>query len=253
MNQNKPFISIIMATYNSALYVEQSIQSIIKQSYDNWELIITDDCSTDSTPDIIERYSEVYADIHVYKNSKNQGAAISRNRSLAEAKGRFIAFLDSDDIWLPSKLELQLDFMLSKEVIISFTGYELIDENGNQKNKVIDGNDLGLLSYKDLLKKKATFGCSTVLIDSSKTDEIRMPLLRTGQDYATWLSILKKIDFAHHFPLILTQYRITPGSISRNKFKKAKRQWQIYRLEEQLPIWEACYCFLFYACRAVFR
>ena len=125
---------------------------------------------------------------------------------------------------------------------------------GNKKRKrVVDKEPLGTINYEDLLCKKATFGCSTVIVNKVKLGDFRMPLLRTGQDYATWLQLLKVAGKAHHCAKMLTYYRISPGSISRNKFKKAKRQWQIYRQFEHLSLIKAAYCFVFYAFRAVFR
>ncbi|WOH37522.1 glycosyltransferase [Thalassotalea fonticola] len=251
--QKTPTVSIIMATYNSSGYLMDTINSILEQSYTDWELLITDDCSNDGTYRMLSALTAEHENIHVWQNKKNSGAAISRNNSIVNAKGRYIAFLDSDDIWHNKKLELHLQYMQQHQAGLSFTSYELIDENSAPLQKIVDKQDLGWVDYQNLLKKKATFGCSTVIVDTNLTGDFQMPLLRTGQDYATWLMLIKRVDKALHFPQTLTSYRITPGSISRNKFKKAKRQWQIYRQQEHLNLYNALINFLFYAYRAVFR
>ena len=122
-------VSIIMPSYNTAEYIEESIKSVQNQIYENWELIIVDDCSTDNTDDILKKYIESDKRIHYLKNEKNSGAAVSRNRALREAKGKWIAFLDSDDLWLPTKLERQLKYMKDNNYHFSYTNYEEIDEN----------------------------------------------------------------------------------------------------------------------------
>ena len=248
-----PKTSIIMATYNSSKYIKETINSIIQQSTNDWELLITDDCSTDETFDILKRYADKYKSIKAWKNDVNSGAAVARNYSIKNAQGRYIAFLDSDDLWYPEKLKYHLAFMEKNDAALSFTSYELIDENSKSLAKVVDKQDLGWINYDDLLRKKSTFGCSTVVVDRDKIGDFKMPLLRTGQDYATWLQLIKISGKAIHYPQVLTRYRITPGSISRNKFKKAKRQWQIYRQQENLNLYNSLVCFLFYAYRAIFR
>ncbi|NMP14779.1 glycosyltransferase [Thalassotalea sp. Y01] len=248
-----PVVSIIMATYNSSAYVEQTINSIVAQSFSDWELLITDDCSKDNTLKILERIQASDPRVQFNQNERNRGAAVSRNRSLNRAQGRYIAFLDSDDLWLPTKLEQHLQYMQQHQAALSFTSYDIVDQHSQSRNKVVDKADLGWIDYHQLLKKKATFGCSTVMVDKQLLGDFRMPLLRTGQDYATWLMLIKRAGKALHLPRVLTRYRITPGSISRNKLKKAKRQWQIYREQEKINIVYSLWCFAFYAFRAVFR
>jgi len=245
-------ISIITATYNSSKEVLETYQSIKEQSYRNWEWLITDDCSTDNTFVIIRELMQQDNRINAFKNNNNSGAAVSRNNSLSHAKGDFIAFIDSDDLWLPEKLEKQLFFM-NKNIDFSFTAYELIDEQGGKMNLTVDTKQSGFFTYEDMLRKKATLGCSTVMLRRDAFQDTTMPLLRTGQDYATWLKLLKTGVNAHLLNEILTSYRIMPNSISRNKFKKAKRQWQIYREVEKLSLFKSAICFSFYAWRAVFR
>jgi teichuronic acid biosynthesis glycosyltransferase TuaG len=245
-------ISIITATYLSENQIANTYASLKKQSIQNWEWLVTDDCSTDNTLQFLDEIAAIDHRVRVFKNNKNSGAAVSRNNSLSHAKGEFIAFVDSDDLWRPEKLEKQVEFM-GKDINFSFTAYDLIDEQGNSLGRTVDANQSGSFSYEDMLKKRATLGCSTVMIRKSAFEDISMPLLRTGQDYATWLKLLKTGNNAHILNEVLTSYRIMPNSISRNKLKKAKRQWQIYREVEKLSLLKSTDCFCHYAWRAVFR
>lgn len=247
-------ISIIMPSFNSSKTIIESIESIISQRYDNWELLVTDDCSTDDTVSIVEKYAEKDLRIKLFYNHFNSGAAVSRNNSMNNAKGDYIAFLDSDDLWLPNKLSEQLLFMNKHDADFVFTAYEIIDESGTKTGNVVDlqGEQLSF-SYVDMLHKKATLGCSTVMFRKTAFKDYQMPLIRTGQDYALWLKLLKEGHRAYLINKVLTQYRILPNSISRNKFKKCKRQWQIYRELENLNLYDSARCFTHYALRAVFR
>lgn len=245
-------VSIITATYNSENEILTTYKSIFSQGYENWVWLVTDDCSSDNTVNILQDIAAQDERVKVFSNKVNSGAAVSRNNSLNHAEGDFIAFIDSDDLWKPDKLEKQLAFM-SDGIDFSFTAYDLIDEQGKVLNQNVDVNQSGKFSYEDMLRKKATLGCSTVMLRPNAFDDISMPLLRTGQDYATWLKLLKTGKNAHLLNEVLSHYRIMPNSISRNKFKKAKRQWQIYRKVENLPLFKSATCFSFYAWRAVFR
>lgn len=249
-----PKVSIITATYNSEKFIYELIESVFGQSYQNWEWIITDDCSSDGTFEILKSLQEKDCRIKVFQNTINSGAAVSRNNSLKHALGDFVAFVDSDDVWMSNKLSMQLDFMLENKVDFSFTAYSIIDEDGKDKNIYIDkDNRKKIFNYNDMLNKRATLGCSTVILKNKIISDFNMPLLRTGQDYAFWLKVLKSNHKAVLLPIPLTKYRIVSNSISRNKFKKAKRQWEIYRKVERLSLSQSALCFLNYAYRAVFR
>lgn len=246
-------VSIITPSYNCEKTILGTYYSLRNQSHSNWEWLITDDCSSDNTLDIINQIIDKDPKVKIFRNSVNSGAAISRNNSIKKATGDFLAFIDSDDIWLPNKLYQQIKFMEENDVDFSFTAYELINENGRKLGQKVDTHLTSSVSYDDMLKKRATLGCSTVMLRQRTFSDIAMPLLRTGQDYATWLSILKTGKNAFPLTDVLTQYRILPNSISRNKIKKAKRQWQIYREVENLSLTKSVICFCFYAWRAVFR
>lgn len=246
-------ISIITPSYNSSCWIKKTYLSIKAQSYQNWEWLITDDCSLDKTTEILKELSNKDSRIRIFKNKVNSGAAVSRNNSLSHAKGEFIAFIDSDDLWLPLKLETQIKFMEGKKVDFSFTAYELINENDKLLNRRVDTHNIEYVTYDDMLRKKSTLGCSTIMLRVNAFDDITMPLIRTGQDYGLWLKLLKSGSKAYKINDILTQYRISSNSISRNKFKKAMRQWEIYRKIEKLSLLTSIECFSFYAYRAVFR
>lgn len=245
-------VSIITAVFNAEKFIGDTYRSLEAQTFTDWEWIVTNDLSNDSTEKILSDIAAKDKRVKVFKNSTNQGAGYSRNRSISESQGKFIAFIDSDDLWDREKLCRQIDFMETNDILISFTPYRVISEDGVFLGKVVDRNSPKKITYQDLLKKKATIGCSTVIINHSKIS-ISMPLLRTGQDYATWLSILKKGNVAMKYDKTLASYRIVSNSISRNKFKKALRQWQIYRSIEKLNFFSSAYCFIHYAFRAVFR
>lgn len=248
-------VSIITPSYNSEEFIVQTYDSIRNQTYSNWEWIVTDDCSFDRTWEILEEISAADPKVRIYRNKENSGAAVSRNNSIGKSKGKYLAFLDSDDLWEKNKLQEQLGFMKKNGYSFSFTAYMLISENGNKINKKIDArNESVAINYKELLAKKVTLGCSTVMLKKDAFEDITMPLIRTGQDYALWLKLLKNNDIkAVLYPQALTMYRIVSGSISRNKVKKALRQWSIYRNLENINLIESLWYFLNYAWRAVFR
>ncbi len=182
----------------------------------------------------------------------NVGSGKARNESIAMASGRYIAFVDSDDTWMPDKLERQIDFM-SDGKAFSFTAYQIMDSRGTPTGKTVDATNFGSFDYEDILRKKATIGCSTVMLDATAIESVAMPDIRTGQDYALWLKLLRSGHSAHLLPEVLTSYRITPNSISRNKVRKALRQWEIYREHEKLPFLQSSACFAHYAYRALVR
>lgn len=247
-----PKVSIITAVYNAEAVIGKTYRSILDQSFQDWEWLITDDCSTDNTYSVLQEIASVDPRVLVRRNAVNCGAAVSRNASLSRASGEFIAFIDADDLWMSRKLERQIAFM-GGDIDFSFTSYELIDASGQPLNREVDRGRGKSFGYLQLLKKEVTLGCSTVMLRKDAFPKIEMPLLRTGQDYATWLGLLKQGKSAYLLDEVLTQYRILPNSISRNKFRKALRQWQIYREVEKLSLVTSAVCFSFYGWRAVFR
>lgn len=246
-------VSIITATFNSKNHIYDTYRTIKEQTFIDWEWVVTDDASSDSTLKLLNEIAASDSRVKIYSLESNSGAAVARNNSIAKAQGEYLAFIDSDDMWLSDKLYIQLKFMEKSTIDFSFTAYEIVDYSGDSLCKKVDTHLIGSITYDDMLKKKATLGCSTVMLKREGFNDVLMPLLRTGQDYATWLKLLKTGKNAYPITDVLTQYRILPNSISRNKVKKAKRQWQIYREVEELSFIKSAFCFCFYAWRAVFR
>lgn len=241
-------VSIITPMYNSEKYIVSTIESVLRQTYKNWEMIIVDDCSTDSSSEIAKLYSEKDKRIKYIRTEKNSGVSNARNLALKEANGSFIAFLDSDDTWKNEKLKKQIEFMQKNDYIITFTAYELMDENGNKIHKEIMVPNS--VDYKTLLKGNV-LGCLTVIIDRKKLGfDIKMSGER-HEDYVLWLSILKKGISAYGLNEVLASYRKSSTSLSGNKFKAAKWTWNIYRNIEKIPFPKAIYYFINYAINGI--
>ena len=246
---NKPKVSVITPVYNAEKYLSETIESVLKQTYKSFEYLLIDDCSTDNSASIIKEFEEKDSRVRYIKLTENSGAAVARNRGLEEAKGRYVAFVDSDDKWYPEKLERQLDFMENNHKAFTYTNYEHITEEG----EVLSSPKLpDKLNYSGLLKNTA-IACSTVVIDRQIIGDFRMPLVRKGQDTATWLQILRNHDYAYLVDEILNQYRGREGSLSSNKIGALKRTWNTYRNLEKLPLHKAVYYFSFYMWNAVKR
>lgn len=223
-------VSIITPSYKSERFISQTIESILAQTYQNWEMIIVDDVSPDNSNNIIEEYCKKDNRIKLIKLDKNSGPAVARNRAIEEAKGRYIAFLDADDLWKPEKLEKQIKFMEEKDCVLSYSAYETMSEDGVLQNKHI--NPPLKTSYKDLLKSNH-IGCLTAIYDTQKVGKIYMPLIAKRQDYGLWLKILKKIDFAYGLDESLAIYRIMLNSVSSNKYKLLKYNYLLFRKHEK--------------------
>jgi teichuronic acid biosynthesis glycosyltransferase TuaG len=242
MNKN-PLISIIMPAYNSEKTIRESIKSIINQSYTNWELLIIDNCSADRTYKIIEEYLDDKR-IHYIKNDNNYGVAFSRNVAIKKAKGEYIAFLDSDDLWSKFKLEKQLHFMKKNNYQFTFTSNYIITED----NKIIETYHCPMqLDYKQLLKYNAIHTL-TVMVKASILKENLMPNIN-DEDYATWLLIMKKGVIGYGMPEKLSYFRVTKGSMNSNKLKTLIRAYIVYRRGLNFSCLHSLFClgrFVFY-------
>ncbi|GAA0707325.1 glycosyltransferase family 2 protein [Paraclostridium ghonii] len=241
-------VSIITPVYNSEKFIKDTISSVLKQTYKNWEMILVDDCSTDNSEQIINEYVKKDSRFKYIKLEQNSGSAVARNRAIKEASGRFLAFLDSDDIWEPEKLDLQIKFMIDNNVGFTFTAYKIIDENGNPTDKIV--NVPNTITYEELLKN-TIIGCLTVVIDKEIVGEIQMPNLRARQDFATWLSVLKKGYTAYGINTPLAKYRIVTNSVSSNKLKMIRRNWNVYRNIEELSLMKSAYVTSYYVFNAI--
>jgi teichuronic acid biosynthesis glycosyltransferase TuaG len=246
--KKQPLVSVITPTYNSSRYIKSTIDCVRKQTYENWEMIIVDDCSKDSTVAIIEQEVEKDFRIKLIKQKTNGGSAVARNKAIKNAKGKFIAFLDSDDYWCEEKLEKQVAFMLGNDIAFSFTSYTIMDSDGINTNKIIKVPKE--INYSGLLKN-TIIGCLTVMLDIEKLGRVQMPNIRTRQDTALWLSILKKGNTAYSINEPLSAYRKVQGSISSNKIKMAKQNWKMYREIENLNVLKSSWCFVNYALNAI--
>ena len=220
-------VSIIMPSYNSAKFISDSIFSIQQQTYNNWELIITDDCSSDNTIEIIKTFQKEDLRIKLLVLSSNAGAGVARNNSIKFAKGRFIAFCDSDDKWKKEKLTSQLQFMEKYNLSLTYSGYDSVDSNGNFERKI---NVPKTITYSKILKNNY-FGCLTVVYDVKLIGKRYMPKIRKRQDWALWINILRDIEATKGMQDSLAIYNNRLESISSNKFNMLIYTWRIYKYE----------------------
>lgn len=221
----QPIVSIIMPVYQCAGFVEDAVESVLRQTYRHWELIMIDDCSDDGSLDIACNLMEKDSRIRLMRNGKNLGAAGARNHALKETRGLYIAMLDSDDIWEAEKLEHQLDFMRTESVPFSFTGYSRISASGKRLKEM---RLLSNVSYRLMLK--ANFLCtSSVMYDTRVLGHREFPDIRRRQDYGLWLQILKEINTARGLPERLVRYRVRRDSLSGSLFSRVHWNWRLHR------------------------
>ena len=226
-NDNE-LVSIIMPVYNGAQTICEGIDSVLAQTYVRWELIIIDDCSTDDTKKVVASYQDKR--IRYWRQSKNLGVAMARNKGICMAYGRYIAFLDSDDLWLPEKLAHQLAFMSLNNYGFTYTEYRHFTESSNIVGKIIKVPDY--VDYQELLKGNV-IGCLTVMLDRYIFPEIKMSAER-HEDYITWLNLLQAGKKAYGLHEDLARYRKTAKSLTGNKWKSFKWTWRVYRKSQGL-------------------
>lgn len=243
-------VSIVTPVYNASQFIEKTVRSVLKQTYQNLEMILVDDCSTDDSKAVIQKLIEEDNRIKYYRLDTNSGAAVARNKGIELAKGSFISFIDSDDYWHPEKTQRQMTFMKENGYAFTYTGFETITEDGDLIKKVQVPDHL---DYSGLLKNTA-IACSTVLINRDEVGDFRMPLVRKGQDTATWLYLLReRVSYAYGLNEVLSYYRQVEGSISSDKIGALKRTWNTYYNIEKLPFWKASYYFVCYVLNALLR
>lgn len=242
-------VTVVTPSYNAEKYLAHTIESVLAQTYQNWEMLIVDDCSPDNANELIEHYAKKDSRIKLIILEENGGAAVARNKAIELAKGRYIAFLDSDDRWLPHKLETQINFMRQKKVAFSYAAYEKLNEQGAVIGAVGVPEKV---SYSDLLKV-CSIGCLTAMYDTQKLGKVYMPLIRKRQDLGLWLRILKKEPYAYGVQEVLGQYQLRSDSISASKRSAAQYTWRLYREVEGLSFVVALYYFSFYAVNGVLR
>lgn len=244
-------ISVITPAYNSAKYLPKTIESVRNQTYPNWELLIIDDCSADNTAEIVQRYAERDERIRLLKQNYNLGAAAARNAGLDAARGKYIAFLDSDDFWDKNKLLKQLSFMEKNGYVLTYTNYQKFNSDTGRRGKVMKAPPK--MKAKDIYSNTA-IGCLTVMVNRDMAGDFHMPILDHTEDNITWQKILQKENAAYGIDEILAYYREgNEASLTQNKKHSAKLQWKTYRKYYGFSIIKSSFYFARYALNAVKR
>ena len=246
-------ISIVVPVYNAAPYIENTVQMVLQQTYQDFELILVDDCSTDNSVALLEKLLEQRKDVRLrlVKKERNQGAAAARNTGLDMASGRYIAFLDADDVWLPHRLEAGLRFMEEKKAGFVFSAYEFGDEQARGTGKIVHVPEK--LTYRKALSRTVVF-TTTTLFDTTLVPKelLRMPTV-PSEDTATWWQILRNGHVAYGLDQVLAIYRRPAKSLSSNKLVALQRIWNLYRKQEKLGLFSSAFYFCFWALRATLR
>lgn len=240
-------VSIIMPAHNSEPTLADAVNSVISQTYPNWELLVVDDASKDLTRGMANEFASSDPRIRVVPLDKNVGVAEARNIGIRAARGQYLAFLDSDDLWLPMKLQVQLEAMRRNDAPLSFSRYSRIRVDGSIRKPI---RVPSRVSYRQLLRGNV-IGCLTVVIDRLKVPSVSMPHI-SHEDYVTWLSILKPGRSALGIQQDLARYRLATSSVSSRKSRSASWTWNIYRNVEKLSLLESAWCFLNYSARAIY-
>lgn len=247
MQRVNGLVSVIIPVYNVEHVIEQTINSVLQQTYRNIEVVLVDDCSPDNSARIIHEIMDKDERIRYFKLEKNSGAAVARNRAITESRGRYIAFLDSDDMWESNKLEKELALMKERDCAFVYSAIKMVDKDGKvtKESTYVPVK----LSYKTILTR-TYIATSSVLLDMEKIGEFQMPLRRSGQDYATWLMLLRRVDYAYGIQEPLVRYRNSPNSLSSNKIASLKKVYSVQTKFERInPIYAAfnTFCFGLYA------
>lgn len=253
-------VSIIVPVYDAGNYIEETIQMVEKQTFRNWELILVDDGSLDNSRQVIEAYLQKrkakitdgqLPEIRFIVKEKNEGAAMARNTGMAAAKGRYIAFLDADDIWMSDKLQKEMEFLAKKQAAFVFSAYEFGDENAKGTGRIVHVPQT--LTYRKALSRTVIF-TTTVLLDRKKIEKelLFMPVVKS-EDTAFWWKLLRNGVVAYGLDEVLAIYRRPAKSLSSNKMEAMKRIWYLYRGQEGLSLPESVYYFVFWAFRATLR
>lgn len=246
-------VSIIVPVYNAENFIRETIDSVAAQSYPFWELLLVEDCSGDATVSVIQEYIRQSGEerIRLIRQPSNMGAARARNRGLEEAAGRYIAYLDADDLWMPEKLEHELKFMQGQNAAFAFTGYEFGDERARRTGKVV--HVPGTLNYSQALSNTTIF-TTTVMFDTARIPKelLEMPVIKS-EDTALWWKVLRNDYIAYGLDENLAVYRRAGKSLSSNKLEAIRRIWSLYRQAEGLGVLRSAWHFCFWAVRAVKR
>ena len=245
MEENK--VSIIIPVYNAEKFIGKTIESVLNQTYKNWEMLIFNDKSKDDSLKIIKKYSEKDERIKVVDSKENVGVVAARNKLIEIATGEFIAFLDADDYWKQNKLEKQIKFMRKNNALISCTEYTRVTEDEKEINDIIIKE---IITYEDMLKNNY-LGCLTVVYNANKLGKRYFKERKKNEDYVLWLEIVKETKIIFGLKENLAFYRVLNNSRSSNKIKVAKDRWEVYRKIERLSLLKSIYYFLQYVIRAL--
>lgn len=237
----KPLVSIITPTYNSEKYISETIKSVQNQTHENWEMIIVDDGSSDTTIDIVKEIAKSDSRIQFYPQIQNVGPAKARNIGIDNAKGKYMTFLDADDIWFPEFIEKSINTIAETNIHFVFSSYK----RANEKLEFVYSDFIvpEKVSYTDILKTNS-ISCLTAFIDIDVLGKKNMPEIFKRQDMGLWLKYLKQIPFAYGIKEVQAIYRIRENSLSRNKSRLLKYQWQFYREVENLNVFQSTYYML---------
>lgn len=242
-------VSIVTPVFNASKSLKKTVTSVREQTFSDWELLLVDDYSQDNSSEIARDFAKQDSRIKVFQQTENKGAAAARNLAIENASGRYIAFLDSDDSWLPEKLERQLDYMERNKVGFVCSGYSVVNVEGK---KVAEFMPPKTANYYDLLRT-CSVGCLTAMYDTHVFGKVFMPLIKRRQDYGLWLELLRNGGECHGLQEALAHYSVGGGSLSQNKFKAAKYQWTVYRDVEKLSLLPACYYFVTYCVNGLLK
>ncbi len=248
-NRLEDLVSIVMPAYNCADFLGITLDSVIKQTYRNWELIVVDDCSADKTAELVQDYMAKDERIKYHKLEKNSGAAVARNTAVELARGKHMAFLDSDDVWFPEKLTKQISFMEKNNYLFTCTSYTKIDEYGKDLGRTIGVRKQS--NYDDILKKNP--GNSTVIYNSKVIGKVTIPDIRKRNDYVMWLSVVKKAKTLYGIEEPLASHRIRSGSLSKKKTNLVGYHWKVYREIEKLSLLKSSYLIVYWIVVTVFK
>ncbi len=228
-------ISIVVPVYNASKFLDETIRNVKEQTYSDWELVFVDDVSKDDSEKIIKKYMKTDKRIKYFKQDKNGGPALARNRGIEEAKGTFLCFLDADDLWDKDKLEKQINFMKEKNIAFSYTSYEFVTFDGKRTGKKVIAKDV--IKYKELLTNTIIF-TSTVMFNLNLIDKekIKMKNIRYVEDNATWFKILNQGYDAYGIKDVFSYYRRSENTESSKKMRIQKQLWKLYREEEKLGV-----------------
>ncbi len=234
--KNNPKVSIIVPMYNAVSTLEETIKSVQAQTYTDWELILVDDCSKDNTKQFAEKFAKIDDRIKVFQMPRNGGPGAATRLGFKKSSGGLVAFIDADDLWVPDKLEKQIEFMKKNDYSFVCSDYLWVDEHGNSLNKIIKCKEKA--DYKTILKS-CPIGSSTVLITAEQLKKVKIPTIRKNNDYALWLLLMRDGLNIYGMHEVLMKYRIISTSNSFNKRKMIKYFWKVYREQEKFSIFKS--------------